>query len=300
MVNIDQETFIDAARACICDRFKGEVQNYKNHVEEVLSLYNSTVYSDAITIDMPMFFDNNGNINIIATIYGIAGDGYECIINTSLSQTTPITSKDFALDPLYPQVIEVLANGSNASITLYDWSDGKWTKEYSCLGYIGKNGITPNKSDGDGKTPKGKFALGFVFGLTQPETNLLFKSVIPGTVWVDDINSEYYNTWQLNNAPFKDWNSSEDLYSDCESLIYAAITFDFNGDGLGTNGSINSATSGDGAALWFNGRYTLRNGTPGDIDINKADIIAILKLLDINKTPIIDIKEATSGSDYKG
>lgn len=179
LVNIDQDTFINTARSCVYDRFKGEVQNYKNHVEEVLSLYKDTVNSDNIEINMPVFLDNDGNINIIATIYSVAGDGYEYIINTSLNRNAPIANQDLVLGPLYPQVIEVLTNGSNASITLYNWSDGKWNKEYSCLGSIGKNGITTDKADGDGKTPKGKFALGFAFGLTESETSLTFKKVVP-------------------------------------------------------------------------------------------------------------------------
>lgn len=44
-----------------------------------------TISSDNISMNMPMFMDQNGNINVVTKIYTIAGGGmYETIINTGL------------------------------------------------------------------------------------------------------------------------------------------------------------------------------------------------------------------------
>lgn len=300
MLGISQDTFLNVAKICAAEQFKANFDDFKIMVQEAQTQYNNTIASENINLNIPMFLDNEGKLNIIATIFSMAGaDGYAEIINTNLSEDAPTASSNSsASDPLYRQVVEVLTTGSSASITLYEWDKGDWTKKFSCLGYVGKNGITETKTEGDGKTPRGKFTLGFVFGLTQPETGLPYKNVVPGTVWVDDVNSEYYNTWQMNDASYKDWNSAEDLYKDCNTAITEAISFNYNGDGQGIGGFMDRAVQGGGSALWFTGRNTVRKGTPGDIDISQADMTSILKLLDIQAVPIIDIKPATSGSEY--
>lgn len=73
--------------------------------------------------------------------------------------------------------------------------------------YIGKNGVTDNKVEGDGKTPIGDFDLGIV--LSMNDSN--YKLITENMYFVDDINSKYYNTLVDINNISKDFNSAEHL-----------------------------------------------------------------------------------------
>lgn len=80
--------------------------------------------------------------------------------------------------------------------------------------YIGKNGITSQKQEGDGKTPIGEFELGILLG-TQPSTTnkngLKYKQITEDMYWVDDPKSKNYNQLVNMSTTKKDWNSAEHL-----------------------------------------------------------------------------------------
>ena len=80
--------------------------------------------------------------------------------------------------------------------------------------YIGRNGATKNKIEGDGKTPIGEFELGYILGTHANTTNLnglRYVQITKNMYWIDDPKSKYYN--QLVNIldVEKDWNSAEHL-----------------------------------------------------------------------------------------
>lgn len=80
--------------------------------------------------------------------------------------------------------------------------------------YIGRNGITEQKQEGDGKTPLGEFQLGVILGTEigiQNKNGLEHKKITKGMYWVDDSNSKYYNQLVNENEVEKDWNSAEHL-----------------------------------------------------------------------------------------
>ena len=59
------------------------------------------------------------------------------------------------------QVIKVTnINGSEAILDFFENN----IKVFSTKAFIGKNGITNDKREGDGKTPIGKYNLGVAFG----------------------------------------------------------------------------------------------------------------------------------------
>jgi|GEM_PF-5225496 len=181
--------------------------------------------------------------------------------------------------------IDVAVNRSNAKLVLRKWQNEQWTTVFSALGFAGKHGITGDKREGDGKTPTGTFKLGFVFGLTEPETGLDFRFVTPETEWVDDINSNYYNTWQDNDAN-KDWNSSEKLYQPFASgKAYEYIVIEYNGNGLGTGDQV---TNGAGSAIFICGKNGKLGPSRGDIYISRKDMKNLLSNLD-SSTAYINI-----------
>ena len=81
--------------------------------------------------------------------------------------------------------------------------------------YIGKNGTTSQKQEGDGKTPIGEFELGIAMG-THSKQEILnkkieYKQITNNMYWVDDSKSKYYNNLVDLSQTKKDWESSEHL-----------------------------------------------------------------------------------------
>ena len=92
--------------------------------------------------------------------------------------------------------------------------------------FIGKNGLTRNKREGDQKTPIGKFLLGIMFGMHNIKDahiplNAKYLQINSNLYWVDDVNSIYYN--QLVNIldVKKDWESAEHLIEYPKQYEYA-------------------------------------------------------------------------------
>ena len=75
------------------------------------------------------------------------------------------------------QAITVVGNGgSYATLTLHTKRNGIWTETLSCTARVGKNGITSNKREGDGKTPTGIYSFGQAFGVAgNPGTSRGFN-----------------------------------------------------------------------------------------------------------------------------
>ena len=74
--------------------------------------------------------------------------------------------------------------------------------------YIGRNGATYNKQEGDGKTPLGEFEFGMILSTHQHPKAITINTHM---YWVDDPKSEYYNQLvNITNAE-RDWESAEHL-----------------------------------------------------------------------------------------
>lgn len=79
--------------------------------------------------------------------------------------------------------------------------------------FIGKNGPTTNKREGDDCTPVGKFDLGLLLGTHNKISNEKYDymKINSDMYWVDDSNSIYYNKLVDITKVKKDWNSAEHL-----------------------------------------------------------------------------------------
>ena len=82
------------------------------------------------------------------------------------------------------------------------------------IAYIGRNGVTNIKKEGDGKTPLGEFELGIALGThpreeIQIDTN--YKQITTNMYWVDDPTSKFYNKLVDSLSIKKDWCSAEHL-----------------------------------------------------------------------------------------
>lgn len=104
--------------------------------------------------------------------------------------------------------IYVCINKNNQAILEFSQKDIKTNA------YIGRNGVTIDKKEGDGKTPIGEFELGSILGIhkTNPNPNgLKYMQITKDMYWVDDPKSKYYNRLVNISEVKKDWNSAEHL-----------------------------------------------------------------------------------------
>lgn len=125
------------------------------------------------------------------------------------------------------QLICVSAKGSTARFTCFDKiCPGLWRFNESLGvmgGYIGRNGVTTEKHEGDGCTPAGLFRLGFAFGNREkPKTAIEYRHITANSVWVDDPVSPLYNSW-LETSSSVDWHSAEKLSDFKEEYAYAVV-----------------------------------------------------------------------------
>lgn len=180
----------------------------------------------------------------------------------------------------------VYADSEKSKLTLIDWSNDSPKKLFETnTVYFGMDGITDSPSEYKSATPKGEFKLGFAFSNHSLNTNLDTMTVTSGMVWVDDTDSDYYNTIQYgptNNPP--KWSSAEDTYAIFNAgTNYACILIEHNGDGY-TKGA-----SGKGSAMYLAGKNTNLTRSYGDVNISADDMKSLLSYLDESDNPYIVI-----------
>lgn len=116
------------------------------------------------------------------------------------------------------QVIKVTdISESEATLDFFDNN----VKLFTTKAFIGKNGITNDKREGDGKTPIGKYNLGVAFGMHDEIEFSNYIKITKNLHWVDDINSKFYNQLVDITKVRKDWNSSEHLIEYPKQYEYA-------------------------------------------------------------------------------
>ncbi len=118
--------------------------------------------------------------------------------------------------------------------------DGFWEEVLSTnKAWVGKNGVTNHKQEGDGCTPAGVYTLSTPFGVKDAPKGTLWEDYIKLTedeYWVDDGESKYYNTLVRKSEADETWKSAEHLVE--EDVAYAyACNIDYNSQCIPGNGS---------------------------------------------------------------
>lgn len=188
-------------------------------------------------------------------------------------------------DKPYDQYVEVVSSGTSATLTLYEWRSGEWQSIMSTNATVGQNGVGTNYGEGKKITPKGTFNLGFCYGLNKPVTNLEFKQVRNGSVFVSDSSSKYYNCLVTTNE--YNGSNAENTYKQfAQDGTYSCNIFiEHNGDGE----TPNTATPGKGSVITICGYNGTLKPTWGCIDITSSDMTKLLTYLDSSKNPVIII-----------
>lgn len=177
------------------------------------------------------------------------------------------------------QLITVVSKGgSYAELKLWQKnSNGEWYEYASEDARLGKNGVTDSKEEGDGCTPTGIYGLTEAFGSKgNPGTCLPYRTLDGSEYWVDDSNSQYYNTMQFGD-PSGRWNSAEHLQSMGVAYNYA-IVVDYNRW---------SPVAGKGSAIFLH--VSTDGYTSGCISVSESMMVKTLNWINSESNPKIII-----------
>lgn len=203
------------------------------------------------------------------TEYGLSGktiSELKFMKNKDTSQLIVVTSK--------------LTNSSNVVINTYEKNKNGWVNVHKNLkGYIGQKGFTTSKSEGDKKTPVGAYEIGTCFSKTSDvKTGLEIYRYDSKDVWVDDPESPYYNTHQREPANGR-WKSAENFSSMKNGVYDVFFDIGYNPQNIKNKGS----------AIFFhiiNPGMVLKY-TSGCIAADRKDVLALVKWLDRDRSPMI-------------
>ena len=172
------------------------------------------------------------------------------------------------------QLIIVKGNGNTGKMTFYQSNKNIWSEVdgTNCSVYVGKNGMTSSKTEGDGCTPRGLYSIGSAFYKeNSPKTAISTFKITEDSYWVDDPESVFYNKY-VEGTEKKDWSSAEHM-------------MDYPGYKYGFTVNYNTkCEAGKGSAIFVHVGY---NPTAGCVATNEENIIKYLSLLDKNAQPYI-------------
>jgi len=150
--------------------------------------------------------------------------------------------------------------------------------------FIGRAGFSADKHEGDLKTPVGKYGFGVMFGQrANPGVKSPYRQADAASVWVDDVASPYYNTWQENAALH-----GEHLDSAGYATAYAyAADIAYNTSPI---------TPGRGSAIFLH--VSTGGGTAGCVSLPQSDLLQVLRWLDPGRSPVIVMAPASVIRSY--
>lgn len=164
---------------------------------------------------------------------------------------------------------------------------GMTTKVLSGV-YIGENGLTNDKREGDKCTPIGLFNLGFAFGTLEQEFTYPYYKINENQYWVDDPNSPFYNEWvevtkETKDFPYKYMNTSKEVtWNSAEHLIDYPIQYQL---AFVIEYNINPKESNHGSAIFFHVKNN--ETTAGCVATTLENLLYIINWLGNAKAKIL-------------
>ncbi|WP_416844331.1 L,D-transpeptidase family protein [Flavobacterium sp. LB3P122] len=156
--------------------------------------------------------------------------------------------------------------------------DKKWLIKYGPVKVgIGKNGFAAplKKIEGDGKSPTGIFRLGKLYTY-EKQLNTLVENqqTTAEDKWIDDPNSEHYNTYvkgATNAKSYKKILLKTDAYKYCMVIEY----------------NTNPIIKGKGSAIFFHLAVKKPSFTAGCVAIDEENMKLMVNWLDPKQNPTI-------------
>ncbi|MBN6186261.1 L,D-transpeptidase family protein [Aneurinibacillus sp. BA2021] len=145
---------------------------------------------------------------------------------------------------------------------------------------VGRHGyVRPEaKKEGDASSPAGMYALGTAFG-TAPKpagVRMPYRVATRRDYWVDDASSPDYNTWvHYEGNPRKRWRSFERL---AIPLYKYALVIRYNDEPV---------IPGKGSAIFMHIWRGPASYTAGCVALSESNLLALLRWLDPDKSPVI-------------
>jgi len=142
-------------------------------------------------------------------------------------------------------------------------------------------GDGPTKTEGDGRSPAGIFALGTAFGRaarTPGKSKWPYRALGPRDRYVDDPSSPLYNTWQ--RAP----ETGEPAWRSAETMLREDGLYDL---GLVVLHNDPKPVPGAGSAIFLHLDGKPPTATVGCTAMGRADLEGIVKWLDPGKKPVL-------------
>lgn len=161
-----------------------------------------------------------------------------------------------------------------ATLQTFQKDAGGWRAVFAPMSaFIGRYGFSAQKQEGDLKTPAGRYGFGIMFGQrANPGVKFPYRQADSQSVWVDDVNSPYYNTWQ-ENAALK----GEHLDASGYATAYAyAVDIGYN---------TSPVVPGKGSAIFLH--VSTGGGTAGCVSLAQSNLLEVLRWLDPEKNPVI-------------
>ena len=258
---------IDSAKELI-DIFK---ENYSDEdISEIEDKYNKRIEEIKIELEEKKKEELSQNNTIRNSVNN----------NNSLSNTNEklgISSTLAAQNS--SQIITVVSNGGSYGELVF-WekdSSGNWLEIDRVQARLGQNGMK-NASEVyemDKCTPTGIYTLTEAFGIkSNPGSGVPYRQLDGSEYWVDDENSEYYNTMQFGD-PNGRWSSAERLI-DFPGYYNYSLVIDYNRWPV---------IPGKSSAIFLHcdmGIYTY-----GCVAIPEQNLINILNRINPAKNPVI-------------
>ena len=180
-------------------------------------------------------------------------------------------------------------NSFKAECSLYEKKENSWIEVKKFPVVIGENGFRwgkglhqaalPEKIEGDGCSPAGIFYLGTAFGDFKMinKATWPYKVVNQNDIFVDDISSKFYNSFQKKSYHKIDWNSFEEMKRS-DGLYNKAIVIKHN---------MNPVITKKGSAIFFHIWRSEKSHTRGCTAMEKTNIKYLIAWLDKEKNPLL-------------
>lgn len=177
------------------------------------------------------------------------------------------------------QIVTVVSKGGSYGELVF-WekdSSGNWNELDRVAARLGQNGLKDASQvyEMDKCTPTGIYTLTEAFGInSNPGSGVTYRQLDGTEYWVDDENSQYYNTMQFGE-PNGRWTSAEKL-TDFPGYYNYSLVIDYNRWPV---------IPGKSSAIFIHcdmGIYTY-----GCVAIPQQNLVNLLKRLDPSKNPVV-------------
>lgn len=177
------------------------------------------------------------------------------------------------------QIVTVVSTrGSYGELVFWEKNNqGNWSEIDRVAARLGQNGLKSASEvyEMDKCTPTGIYTLTEAFGInSNPGSGVTYRQLDGTEYWVDDENSQYYNTMQFGD-PNGRWSSAEKL-TDYPGYYNYSLVIDYNRWPV---------VPGKSSAIFIHcdmGIYTY-----GCVAIPQQNLVNLLKRLDPAKKPVV-------------